>query len=59
VTLLLRPGLAADDLIAAAPTLAAACWAREVRVEAHPTQAQLVALTVVRYDDAAYPASAA
>jgi hypothetical protein len=59
VMLLLRPGLAAADLIAAGPALAAACWAREVLVEAHPTQAQLVALTVVRYDVAAYPASAA
>jgi hypothetical protein len=58
LVLLLRPGISAADLAAAAPVLAAACWAREVLVEPHPTQAQLVALTVVRYDDAAYPASA-
>jgi hypothetical protein len=59
LVLLLRPGISADDVAAAAPVLAAACWAREVVVEPHPTQAQLVALTVVRYDAAAYPASAA
>jgi hypothetical protein len=58
LVLLLRPGISTADLVDAAPVLAAACWAREVRVEAHPTQAQLVGLTVVRYDDAAYPASA-
>ena len=39
--------------------LAATCWAREVRVEALPTRAALVRLVVVRYDVAAYPASAA
>jgi hypothetical protein len=57
--LLLRPGLTAADLSAAAPVLAAACWAREVVVVAHPTRAALVRLVVVRYDVAAYPASAA
>jgi hypothetical protein len=59
VLLLLRPGISAEDVAVAAPVLAAACWAREVLVEPHPTRAQLVALTVVRYDAAAYPASAA
>jgi hypothetical protein len=57
--LLLRPGLTAADLEAAAPVLAAACWAREVVVVPHPTRAALVRLVVVRYDVAAYPASAA
>jgi hypothetical protein len=57
--LLLRPGLTAADLSAAAPVLAAACWAREVVVVPHPTRAALVRLVVVRYDVAAYPASAA
>jgi hypothetical protein len=57
--LLLRPGLTAADLEAAAPVLAAACWAREVVVVPHPTWAALVRLVVVRYDVAAYPASAA
>jgi len=56
---LLRPGLSAADLTAAAPVLAAACWAREVRVEPHPTRAALARLVVVRYDVAAYPARAA
>ncbi|HEY7103173.1 MAG TPA: hypothetical protein VH573_16185 [Mycobacteriales bacterium] len=57
--LLLRPGLTAADLAAAAPVLAAACWAREVVVVPQPTRAALVRLVVVRYDVAAYPASAA
>ena len=57
--LLLRPGLTAADLSAAAPVLAAACWARDVVVVPHPTRAALVRLVVVRYDVAAYPASAA
>lgn len=57
--LLLRPGLTAAHLSAAAPALAAACWAREVIVIAYPTRAVLVRLVVVRYDVAAYPASAA
>jgi hypothetical protein len=57
--LLLRPGLTAADLADAAPVLAAACWAREVVVVPHPTRAALVRLVVVRYDVAAYPASAA
>ena len=57
--LLLRPGLTAAALEAAAPVLAAACWAREVVVVPHPTRAALVRLVVVRYDVAAYPASAA
>ncbi len=57
--LLLRPGLTAADLTAAASVLAAACWAREVVVVPHPTRAALVRLVVVRYDVAAYPASAA
>ncbi len=47
------------DLSAAAPVLAAACWARDVVVVPHPTRAALVRLVVVRYDVAAYPASAA
>ena len=38
---------------------AATCWAREVRVDPHPTRAALVRLVVVRYDVAAYPANAA
>jgi hypothetical protein len=59
VLLLLRPGLTAADLSAAAPVLAAACWAREVVVVPHPSRAVLVRLVVVRYDVAAYPASAA
>jgi hypothetical protein len=59
VLLLLRPGLSAADLSAAAPVLAAACWAREVVVVPHPTRAALVRLIVVRYDVAAYPANAA
>ena len=54
------PGhLTVADLAAAAPVLAAACWAREVVVVPHPTRAALVRLVVVRYDVAAYPASAA
>jgi hypothetical protein len=57
--LLLRPGLTAADLEAAAPVLAAACWAREAVVVPHSTRAALVRLVVVRYDVAAYPASAA
>jgi hypothetical protein len=56
---LLRAGMSAADLADAAPVLAATCWAREVRVEAHPARAALVRLVVVRYDVAAYPASAA
>lgn len=56
---LLRPGLPVADLAAAAPVLAAACWAREVVVVPHPTRAALVRIIVVRYDVAAYPASAA
>lgn len=43
-----RPGTAAEDLVAARPALASACWARDVRVEPHSTRAQLVLLTVVR-----------
>jgi hypothetical protein len=56
---LLRAGMSAADLADAAAVLAATCWAREVRVEPHPTRAALVRLVVVRYDVAAYPASAA
>jgi hypothetical protein len=58
--LILRPpGLPAVDLADAAPVLAAACWAGEVVAVPHPTRAALVRLVVVRYDVAAYPASAA
>jgi hypothetical protein len=44
-------GTAAGDLTTAG--LAAACWAREVRVEADRRHRQLVRLTVVRHDAAA------
>jgi hypothetical protein len=59
VLLLLRPGISVADLTDAASMLATACWAREVLVGPDPTRSQLVRLTVVRYDVAAYPASAA
>jgi hypothetical protein len=48
VLLWLRPGMSADDLVDAAPTLAAACWAREVVVEPDPRHGHLARLTVVR-----------
>jgi hypothetical protein len=57
--ILLRAGMSAADVATAARVLAATCWAREVRVEPHPTRAALVRLVVVRYDVAAYPANAA
>ena len=47
-----RPGTAAADLEAARPVLTAACRARDVTVEQHPTRAQLVWLTVVRAEPA-------
>lgn len=48
VLLWLRPGMSADDLTDAAPTLAASCWAREVVVEPDPARRHLVRLTVLR-----------
>ena len=48
VVLWCHPGAAADDLESARPVLAAACWATDVRVQPHPTRAQLVVLVVVR-----------
>jgi hypothetical protein len=48
VLLLLRPGTGVGDVEAA--DLAAACWAREVWVEPDPERAQIIRLTVVRYD---------
>jgi hypothetical protein len=48
VVLWLRAGISAGDLAAAAPLLAAACWAREVRVAPDPDRAQLTRLTVLR-----------
>jgi hypothetical protein len=59
VLVLLRAGMSAAELAEVAPVLAATCWAREVRVDPHPTRAALVRLVVVRYDVAAYPANAA
>jgi hypothetical protein len=48
VRLWLRAGLAAADLHAARDVLAAACWAREVRVVPSTRHAHLVTLEVVR-----------
>lgn len=48
VLLWLRPGTSAEDLQDAAPTLAAACWARQVVVEPDPDHGHLVWLTVLR-----------
>ncbi|HZB50971.1 MAG TPA: hypothetical protein VE547_17925 [Mycobacteriales bacterium] len=54
-----RPGTTADDLAAARPALATACWARDVLVQPHSTRAQLVLLTVVRGQSDRPPATAA
>lgn len=48
VLLWLRPGMSAGDLADAAPTLAAACWARDVVVRPDPDRGHLVRLTVLR-----------
>ena len=48
VLLWLRPGTSVADLVDAAPTLAASCWAREVGVDPDPDHGHLVRLTVVR-----------
>lgn len=41
-------GTTAGDLVTAAAVLTTACWARDVRVEQHPTRAHLVRVTVLR-----------
>ena len=45
-----RAGICAADFEAHAPEIAAACYAREVRIEGHQRWAQLVQLDVVRRD---------
>jgi hypothetical protein len=45
-----RAGICAEDLEAHAPEIAAACYARQVRIEANRRWAQLVQLDVVRRD---------
>ena len=45
-----RAGICAADFEAHAPEIAAACYARQVRIEGHPRWAQLVWLDVVRCD---------
>lgn len=50
VVLWCRAGTTAADLEAARHLLAAACWARDVRVVPDPDHAQIVALRVIRRD---------
>ena len=45
-----RAGICAADFEAHAPEIAAACYARQVRIEGHRRWAQLVQLNVVRRD---------
>ena len=45
-----RAGICAADFEAHAPEIAAACYARQVRIEGHKRWAQLVQLDVVRRD---------
>ena len=45
-----RAGICAADFEAHAPEIAAACYARQVRIEGHQRWAQLVQLNVVRRD---------
>ncbi len=45
-----RAGICAEDFEAHAPEIAAACYARQVRIEGHRRWAQLVWLDVVRRD---------
>lgn len=49
VLLWMRPGTSVDDLVDAASTLTATCWAREVVVHPDPDHGHLVRLTVVRW----------
>jgi len=43
-----RAGVCSEDLIAAGPLLAAACWANEVHVDRHERFAHLLVLDVIR-----------
>jgi hypothetical protein len=45
-----RAGICAEDFEAHAPEIAAACYARQVRIEGHRRWAQLVQLDIVRRD---------
>jgi hypothetical protein len=45
-----RAGICAEDFEAHAPEIAAACYARQARVEGNKRWAQLVHLDIVRYD---------
>ena len=45
-----RAGICAADFEAHAPEIAAACYARQVRIEGHSRWAQLVNLDIVRHD---------
>jgi hypothetical protein len=45
-----RAGICAADFEAHAPEIAAACYARQVRIQGHPRWAQLVTLDIVRRD---------
>lgn len=48
--LLLRPGLSSRDLEVAAEKIAAACWARNARVQVNPDRASTVWIDVIRRD---------
>jgi len=50
VRLLLRPGLSSRDVEAAAGKIAAACWARDARVQVNPDRACTVWIDVIRRD---------
>jgi hypothetical protein len=50
ITLLLVAGMSAAQIEEAAPALAAACWARQVRVDTHRRMTSFVTVDVIRRD---------